>query len=148
MAAAVASKVGVFNVVAHESDPFFSKRFDVQQRAAMRKPEFTVVGSVELKLEIHELMRSTDIELEVLKDSADIVTFKPQGFLHATRVDGACRHPFRNGELHVRIATKALGHQGQADPVLEVSAQEVFSTQIGQGLPGEVGQGEPRVEFS
>ena len=112
----------------------------------MGQPELAVLGRVETELEVHELVRSADVELEVLEDGPDAVSLEGERALHAQRVDRARSHPFFDREADVGVASEALRDQRQPDAVLQVTAEQVLAPEVGQHLSREVGQADAGIE--
>ena len=68
------------------------------------------------------------------------------GPLHLQGIDRAGPHPFLDGAAPVEIPTGALRDQGQADPILQVTAEQLLAAEVGQCLAREVCEAEFRIE--
>ena len=138
----------VLDVVAHQLDALLPERLDVEQCAAVGKPELAVLRAVEAELEVHELRRCADLQLQVLEDGSDLVTFEAQRALHAKRVDRARGHPLVDRELRIGGLAELLRDERQPDPILEVADQQILASQVAERLTREVGELEIGVELA
>jgi hypothetical protein len=136
----------VLDVVTHELDPVFTEGLYIEERSTMGQPKLSVVGPLQAKLEVHELVGGPDIQLKILENRADIVTHEPHGTLHTRRINRARRHPLLDGKVHVGVAPETLGHEGQAYPVLEMTIQQIFSAQPRQCLTRKMSEAYARVK--
>ena len=137
---------GIFDVVAHQLDPFFTERFDVHQGPTVGQPELPVFGTVQPKLEVEELVGCSDFKLQVLEDRLDVRTLEAHRALHALGIDRAGSHPFFDRKVYVRVSAEALGHERESHPVLQMPVEHELSSEVCERLPRKTGETHVRVE--
>ena len=99
VASAVASNVGIFDVVTHPDHTLLAERLGVEQRAAVVEPELAVLVVAHGVRHVHVLMHKTHVELQRLHDRGDVVALDAHECAHAVRIDGARAHPEVDGDV-------------------------------------------------
>ena len=123
--------------MAHAEDVVVTHRLHVEQRAAVVEVEFAVPAVVQGVTEIHELRRSTDVELQALEDGGHVVAFEVQRPLHAPGVDRAGARPLLDGDLQHLFVAELLDAPGHAGAVDHVPDQQQLGDQNRQLLTGQ-----------
>ena len=146
VATAVASKVGILDVVAHADDELLAHRLDVHERAAVGQPELAAAVVVEAEAEIEKAVRRADVELHALEDGRDVVAAEAERALHALRVDRARTHPLGDGDLAHRRGAVAGEHLWDAGAILQMRGELILARQHRQRGARETLEPEARVE--
>ncbi len=128
----------VLDVVTHETHVVLAHGFHVHQRAAVGKLERPVRRVLDVAAEVHEVVRCTDVELEVLHDCRHIARAEVHRALHAPRVDGAHGHPLLDRDHGHLRRRPARVHEWHPDAILEVSVQHPLAAEHRESPPREV----------
>ena len=119
----------VLDRVAHPVHVVLTHGFDVEQRATVREPELPVVRIFHPAPKVHEVVRRTDVQLNVLQDRRHVGVAETKGALRAPGIHRARGHPLVDRDLLHLLARSARVDEGHPDAILQVAVQQPFATE-------------------
>ncbi|MYL03022.1 MAG: hypothetical protein F4011_02430, partial [Acidimicrobiaceae bacterium] len=115
-------------------------------RTAERQPEVAEIVVDHLEMEVQEVVRRADVELESLEGLAHTVTHDPQVPFVALGVDRTRPHPFAVGLADGRLLARRHRDVGHQRPIVVHRYHHVLPAQAGQCSPRQAVERPLRVE--